>query len=50
MTPAVHYPSRAMNANPLDRIGLVVHPRRELGRTLATVRDRGAKSATELTP
>jgi NAD+ kinase len=28
-----------MNANPFDRIGLVVHPRRELGTALATVRE-----------
>jgi NAD+ kinase len=28
-----------MNANSFDRIGLVVHPRRELGRALAAVRD-----------
>jgi NAD+ kinase len=28
-----------MNANPFDRIGLVVHPRRELGRALETVRE-----------
>jgi NAD+ kinase len=28
-----------MNANAFDRIGLVVHPRRELGRALATIRD-----------
>lgn len=48
MTPAVHYPSRAMNANPLDRIGLVVHPRRELGRTLATVREWVGREGAEL--
>jgi NAD+ kinase len=28
-----------MNANSFDRIGLVVHPRRELGNALATLRD-----------
>jgi NAD+ kinase len=28
-----------MNANPFDRIGLVVHPRRELANALATVRE-----------
>jgi len=28
-----------MNANSFDRIGLVVHPRRELGRALASVRE-----------
>ena len=28
-----------MNANPFDRVGLVVHPRRELGGALATVRE-----------
>jgi NAD+ kinase len=28
-----------MNANSFDRIGLVAHPRRELGRALATVRE-----------
>src|SRR3954454_10750040 len=37
-----------MNANRFDRIGLVVHPRRELGRALATVREWGERDGAEL--
>ena len=41
-------PSLAMNANPFDRIGLVVHPRRELGRALATVREWAERQGAEI--
>jgi len=34
-----------MNANSFDRIGLVAHPRRELGRALATVREWADRQA-----
>jgi NAD+ kinase len=37
-----------MNANRLDRIGLVVHPRRELGRALETVRAWAEREGAEL--
>src|SRR3954462_12759386 len=37
-----------MDANRLDRIGLVVHPRRELGRALATVREWAERDGAEL--
>src|SRR3954471_7295476 len=37
-----------MDANRLDRIGLVVHPRRELGQALATVREWAEREAAEL--
>jgi NAD+ kinase len=40
-----------MNANPFDRIGLVVHPRRELDNALATVRkwaERGNAEVVQL--
>jgi NAD+ kinase len=37
-----------MNANTFDRIGLVVHPRRELGRALATVQGWAEREGAEL--
>src|SRR4051794_28303551 len=37
-----------MNANRFDRIGLVVHPRRELGRALATVPDWAGRDGAQL--
>jgi len=37
-----------MSSNPFDRIGLVVHPRRELGRALGTVREWAERQGTEL--
>src|SRR3954447_11286519 len=37
-----------MHANRLDRIGLVVHPRRELGVALATVREWAERDGAEL--
>jgi NAD+ kinase len=37
-----------MDANRLDRIGLVVHPRRELGLVLATVREWAEREGAEL--
>src|SRR3954447_7490914 len=37
-----------MSADPFDRIGLVVHPRRELDRALATVREWAERRGTEL--
>src|SRR3954463_8053916 len=37
-----------MSANPFDRIGLVVHPRRELGGALATVREWADREGAEL--
>ena len=37
-----------MNANPFDRIGLVVHPRRELGRALATVREWAERQGADI--
>ena len=37
-----------MNANPFDRIGLVVHPRRELGNALATVREWAEREGAEV--
>src|SRR3954463_14452739 len=37
-----------MDANRLDRIGLVVHPRRELGLALATVREWAEREGAEL--
>jgi NAD+ kinase len=37
-----------MSADPFDRIGLVVHPRRELGHALATVRAWAERRHTEL--
>ena len=37
-----------MNANPFDRIGLVVHPRRELGNALATVREWAERQGAEV--
>jgi NAD+ kinase len=37
-----------MSANPFDRIGLVVHPRRELGRALSTVHDWAERQGAEV--
>ena len=37
-----------MNAKPFDRVGLVVHPRRELGRALATVREWAERQGAAL--
>jgi len=37
-----------MSADRFDRIGLVVHPRRELGRALATVREWAGREGAEL--
>jgi NAD+ kinase len=37
-----------MNANSFDRIGLVVHPRRELGRALATIREWAEQEGAEV--
>jgi NAD+ kinase len=37
-----------MNANPFDRIGLVVHPRRELANALATVRAWAERQRAEV--
>ncbi len=37
-----------MNANPFDRIGLVVHPRRELSSALATVREWAERQGAEI--
>ena len=37
-----------MNANPFDRIGLVVHPRRELSSALATVREWAERQGAEM--
>jgi NAD+ kinase len=37
-----------MSADPFDRIGLVVHPRRELGHALATVRGWAERQGTKL--
>jgi NAD+ kinase len=37
-----------MNANSFDRIGLVVHPRRELGRALATLREWAEDQGADL--
>jgi NAD+ kinase len=37
-----------MSADPFDRIGLVVHPRRELGRALATVREWAERQGSEM--
>jgi NAD+ kinase len=37
-----------MAGDPFDRIGLVVHPRRELGRALGRVRDWAERQGTEL--
>jgi NAD+ kinase len=37
-----------MNANPFDRIGLVVHPRRELGRAVATVQEWAEREGAAL--
>src|SRR3954447_10344685 len=37
-----------MSANPFDRIGLVVHPRRELGRALHTLREWAGREGADL--
>jgi NAD+ kinase len=37
-----------MSADPFDRIGLVVHPRRELSRALATVREWAERQGSEV--
>src|SRR5215210_5311075 len=37
-----------MNADTFERIGLVVHPRRELGRALATVEEWAQREGAEL--
>ena len=37
-----------MNANPFDRIGLVVHPRRELGNALRTVREWAERQGAQV--
>ena len=37
-----------MNANPFDRIGLVAHPRRELGNALETVRGWAERQGAEI--
>jgi len=37
-----------MNANPFDRIGLVVHPRRELSNALATIREWAEQQGSEV--
>src|SRR5215210_622971 len=37
-----------MNANPFDRVGLVVHPRRKLDRALATVREWAERQGAEV--
>ena len=37
-----------MNADPFDRIGLVVHPRRELGKALASVREWAERQGAEV--
>ena len=37
-----------MNANSFDRIGLVVHPRRELGTALTTVREWAERQGAEV--
>src|SRR3954470_20053317 len=37
-----------MPGDPFDRIGLVVHPRRELGRAIAAIRDWAGREGAEL--